>query len=74
MSHRLLFDVTFLSPGSTRLRSLLPIFHFVEGLERRPMPLKENPHFKEYRRSVLRGRNSDDFWIMAERIWRTYTC
>jgi hypothetical protein len=77
-SHRMLMEILFFEHGSTRLRSLLPIFHFVEGLDSPMYPryprLVEDPHFKAYRRTVLRGEHSDDFWIMAERVWREYTC
>ena len=74
MSHRLHMDVTFFSASDTRLRSLLPIFFFVDSLELQPMLVHEHPHFKAYRRAVLRGHDSDDFWIMAERVWRQYSC
>jgi hypothetical protein len=75
-AHRLHMEVTFFEAGTTRLRSLLPIFHFVDALEHHPPYPRaaEDPHFKSYRRSVLRGHNSDDFWIMAERVWRKYAC
>ena len=74
VSHRLLLDITFFSSGGTRLRSLLPVLFFVDSLERQPTLIHEDPHFKTYRRAVLRGHGSDDFWIMAERVWRKYSC
>lgn len=60
----------------TTLKSLLPIFLFINGLEDAlgfHMPVQENRNFTEYRRGVLRGRGSDEFWIMAERVMREYT-
>ena len=79
ISHRLRLDINFfLSDGATRmtLKSLLPIFMFVSGMEGEsgyPIRINENANFTEYRRGVLRGKGSDEFWIMAERVLREYT-
>ena len=80
LSHRLRLDVTFFFTGNQALRatlkSLMPIFMFVSGMEDQcgyRMPVKENANFTEYRRGVLRGKGSDEFWLMAERILREYT-
>ena len=58
------------------LKSLMPIFLFINGMEDqlgyRP-PVHENANFTQYRRAVLRGKGSDEYWIMGERILRDYT-
>jgi hypothetical protein len=54
----------------------MPIFMFVNGMEDQigySAPVQENANFTEYRRGVLRGRGSDEYWLMAERILREYT-
>ena len=54
----------------------MPIFLFVNGMEDQlgyRLPVKENANFTEYRRAVLRGKGSDEFWIMAERVLREYS-
>lgn len=54
----------------------MPVFLFVNGMEDQvgySTPVQEHPHFKEYRRAVLRGKGSDEFWIMAERVLREYS-
>ena len=79
LSHRLRLDVTFFAGNQAlraTLKSLMPIFMFVSGMEDQcwyRMPVKENANFTEYRRGVLRGKGSDEFWLMAERILREYT-
>ena len=79
LSHRLRLDVTFFAGNQAlraTLKSLMPIFMFVSGMEdqcRYRMPVKENANFTEYRRGVLRGKGSDEYWLMAERILREYT-
>jgi hypothetical protein len=79
LAHRLQVDVSFFTDGAAfrpTLKSLLPIFMFVNGMESQcgyAAPAKENANFTEYRRGVLRGKGSDDFWIMAERVLREYT-
>jgi len=37
------------------------------------MGVAEDPHFQAYRRGVLRGQGSDEFWIIAERVIREYS-
>jgi len=79
LSHRLRLDTTFFTADGAAsratLKSLLPIFMFVNRMEEDEyrVPVKENANFTEYRRGVLRGKGSDDFWIMAERVLREYT-
>jgi hypothetical protein len=54
----------------------MPIFMFVNGMEDQigySAPIQENANFTEYRRGVLRGKGSDEFWLMAERVLREYT-
>ena len=48
---------------------------FVNGMEEQDgyLSVKENANFTEYRRGVLRGRGSEEYWLMAERILREYT-
>jgi len=78
-SHRLRLDVTFFSSNvafRTTLKSLMPIFMFINSMEDQvgySMPVQENANFTEYRRGVLRGKGSDEFWLMAERVMREYT-
>ena len=78
LSYRLCLDVTLFSTYKSfraSMKSLLPIFIFVESLQDAPLHVEEDEHFKAYRRSVLRGGgSSNDFWIMAERVLREYTC
>ena len=90
LSHRLTLDVHFFSGSSeyrATLKSLMPIFMFINGMEDRVAMLArstgcyydgalanhEHPHFTQYRRAVLRGKSSDEFWIMAERVMREYS-
>ena len=79
LSHRLRLDVTFFAGNQAlraTLKSLMPIFMFVSGMADQcgyRMPVKENANFTEYRRGVLRGKGSDEFWLMAERVLREYT-
>jgi hypothetical protein len=79
LSHRLRVDVSFFTENTafrTTLKSLLPIFMFISGMEDQrgySAPVKENANFTEYRRGVLRGKGSDDFWLMGERVLREYT-
>ena len=77
LSHRLRLDVVFFASDEAfraTIKGLMPIFLFVHGMESGyTMPVKENANFTEYRRSVLRGKGSDEFWIMAERVLREYT-
>ena len=74
LSHRLQVDLSFHSElHKADLKSLVPIFMFFRGLEDHYQPLvQENANFTAYRRAVLRGRGSDEFWIMAERVIREY--
>ena len=74
-SHRLRMELTFHSKfHKASVKSLLPIFLFFGGIEAGHRPLvKENANFTQYRRAVLRGRGSDEFWIMAERVIREYS-
>ena len=70
------------------LKSLMPVFMFINGMEDRlAMAARQNgcylddglrtvreyPEFTQYRRFVLRGKSSDEFWIMAERVMREYS-
>lgn len=79
LSHRLWLDITFFSNNNlfrATVKGLMPIFLFVNGMEDQigyRTPVTENANFTEYRRGVLRGKGSDDFWIMAERVIRDYT-
>lgn len=79
LSHRLRLDVTFFTGNHAfraTVKSLMPIFLFVNGMEDQigyRLPVKENANFTEYRRAVLRGKGSDEFWIMAERVLREYS-
>ena len=80
LSHRLRLDVSFFTGGAafrTTLKSLLPLFMFVNRMEddpcAAPAAFKENANFTEYRRGVLRGKGSDEYWIMAERVLSEYT-
>ena len=78
-SHRLCVDMTAFSEGNgaikTLARTLLPIVLLVRAVDDTIgcSPEHENEHFKEYRRAVLRGKCSDEFWIMAERVMSDYS-
>ena len=77
-AHRLRMDITFFDASRATLKSLLPVFFFVDGIRRdrydfRSDVLTEHAHFTQYRRAVLRGESSDDFWIMADRVMRNYS-
>jgi len=80
-SHRLQLDTTMFVEGNSAIKalvkSLLPVALLINGMEDilnyRLDHARENPHFTEYRRAVLRGKGSDEFWIMAERVMRDYS-
>lgn len=70
-AHRLQLEITFCGsePNRAVLKSLLPILFMVtRSAENRTAA--DNCYLAEYRRGVLRG--TDDFWVVAERVIRTY--
>ena len=74
-SHRLHVEFSFFDAlGRPEAKSLLPIFLFFSRMESDCcIPIvRENRNFTRYRRAVLRGKGSDEFWIMAERVIREY--
>ena len=76
MAHRLQLDVTFFTDSRlyrADIKSLMPIFLFLNGMDDCYQPtVAENANFTRYRRAVLRGQGSSEFWIMAERVIRAY--
>lgn len=82
LAHRLTVEVTFFATENrfrATIKGLLPVFFFLVRLSGMKeyrysaAPAPENANFSEYRRGVLRGKTSNEFWIMAERIIRDYT-
>ena len=73
-SHRMQVDVTFFENGGA-LRNLVPMVMLVESLQAFKLDDTDrlDPFFTQYRRAVLRGKGSSDFWIMAERVIREYS-
>lgn len=73
-AHRLQMDLNFHADfHRPTAKSLLPIFMFLSSLDNDYQPLvHENANLTQYRRAVLRGRGSSEFWIMAERVIREY--
>ena len=77
-SHRLRLDMTLFTEDKAlraTVKSLMPLILFVNRMsDLLSVDLVcENPLFMQYRRSVLRGKGSDEFWIMAERVMREYS-
>jgi hypothetical protein len=77
-SHRLRLDMALFTEDKAlraTIKSLMPLILFVNRISDLVSIdlLHENPLFREYRRAVLRGKSSDEFWIMAERVMREYS-
>jgi hypothetical protein len=74
-SHRLRLDVALYADDKLRLalKTLMPLILYVNQMSEARSFEGENPFFAQYRRSVLRSRSSDEFWIMAERVMREYS-
>lgn len=77
-SHRLRLDMALFTEDEElriTVKSLMPMILFVNRMSDLLSIdlLHENPLFMQYRRAVLRGKGSDEFWIMAERVMREYS-